>query len=90
MFNKGEKLSFVDFKALKDGTKVRVVIHGYSECEGAISVERNNKFICTNTANGCMTSDRLGFKYSWQATQGNISLVKSLTVLTDEELYSIF
>lgn len=77
------------FNALPHGTRVRVVIHGYNECDGVISIERNCMFICTDVANGCMTKDKLGFKYSWQATQGNISLVKGLKVL-DEEPYSIF
>jgi hypothetical protein len=84
-----QEVSWEYFKSLPHGTKIKVRINGHTECDGAISVDKEYKFfVCTNTTEGNNTEDKLGFKYSWQVTESNITCL--LIYVLTEELYSIY
>lgn len=69
-----------------DGRKFRCKIMGY-RCEGVVSVESGNVFLCQNVRDGGYTRDKKGYKYSWSVYKGRQKdFVENSIAVTEFEL----
>lgn len=67
-----------------DGRRFRAKILEI-ECEGVISVESGDVFLCQNSINGYSANDKKGFRWSWCVHDGSHEWLNSHDV-TDFEL----
>ena len=67
-----------------DERRFRAKIEGI-ECEGVVSVESGEVFLCQNSINGYSANDKKGFRWSWRVHDGSPEWLNSHDV-TDFEL----
>ena len=68
MFEKFEETDDINLLD-KDGASFTATIQG-DICEGKISVEDNEVYLCQNVADGLDCHDKKGYKYSWSICKG--------------------
>lgn len=95
MVNKGKELSFEDFKALADGSKVTFegIRHPNGIADGVkVTGLAKRLYICSNIYNGNPLSPekRFGYKYSWEITSNNITHMRITLQDSQSEIYSIY